>query len=248
MSIRPYYERDGITIYHGEALDVIPTLSGVGAVVTDPPYSSGGAMRGDRMAATTSKYVQSGTVEFRPEFSGDNRDQRGYLAWCSLWMCAAFHASVVGAPIACFSDWRQLPTTTDAVQSGGWVWRGIATWAKGYGRVMSSGFSSACEYLVWGTKGPAPEREDYPPGYVECQPPKNRVHIAQKPVEVMSWALRIAAPGAKILDPFMGSGTTLVAAALAGHPAIGVDCQESNCEIAAKRLAQGVLPLAEAKA
>jgi DNA modification methylase len=43
MTTRPYYSDDGVTIYHADALDVLPGLSGVGMVATDPPYSSGGA-------------------------------------------------------------------------------------------------------------------------------------------------------------------------------------------------------------
>ena len=56
----------------------------VDAVITDPPYSSGGAFRGDRMGDTTSKYVQTGTVIQRPDFAGDNRDQRSFEYWCVL--------------------------------------------------------------------------------------------------------------------------------------------------------------------
>ena len=110
----PYYSRDGIVIYCGDALDVLPQLTGLDALIVDPPYSSGGAFRVDRMGSTVSKYVQSGTTAVRSEFAGDNRDQRGYLAWCSLWLTAALHASNPSAVVACFSDWRQLPTMTDA--------------------------------------------------------------------------------------------------------------------------------------
>jgi len=241
--MKPYYERDGITIYHGDCFDVLHELSGVGAVLTDPPYSSGGAFRGDRVRSTVDKYVQTGTLAYRSEFAGDNRDQRSYLAWSSLWMSAARNASVVGAPIAVFTDWRQLPITTDAIRAGGWTWRGIAVWAKGYGRVNGSGFSAACEYVPWGTNGPAAERTDYPGGYFEFLSERgdDKQHIAQKPLEVMDWLMRIVGQGALVLDPFMGSGTTLVSAKVAGLPAIGIDSDERYCEISAKRLAQGVL-------
>lgn len=60
----------------------------------------------------------------------------------------------------------------------------------------------------------------------------------------MRWLLRLAAPGAVVLDPFMGSGTTLRAAKDLGLSAVGIESDERYCEIATRRLAQGVLPLA----
>lgn len=239
--MEPYYEDDQVTIYHGDMFDVLPDLSGIGAVITDPPYSSGGAFRGDRAQQTSVKYVNSTTQAYRPEFAGDNRDQRSFLAWCALWMNAARVASVPGAPIAAFIDWRQLPVMTDAVQAGGYIWRGIAVWSKKYGRANPAGFSSACEFVVWGTNGAAIEGHDYPPGVFEAAPTKNREHIAQKPEEVMNWVVRMAAPGAVVLDPFMGSGTTLRAAANIGRRAIGIEVDERYCEIAANRMQAQVL-------
>lgn len=239
----PYYDDGTCTIYHGDCFDLMHELSGVGAVITDPPYSSGGAFRGDRAQQTSVKYVQSETQAYRPEFAGDNRDQRSFLAWCALWMNAARNASEAGAPIACFIDWRQLPTMTDAIQAGGWIWRGVAVWSKKFGRPNPAGFSSACEFVVWGTNGPALERDDYPPGVFEASPPSDRQHIAQKPESVMNWVSRMAPPGSTVLDPFMGSGTTLRAAKNLGCKAIGIEVDERYCEIAAKRLGQEVLAL-----
>jgi site-specific DNA-methyltransferase (adenine-specific) len=152
---------------------------------------------------------------------------------------------VLGAPLVCFTDWRQLPTTTDAVQVAGWVWRNIATWAKGYGRVNGNGFSNACEFLVYATNGPARERSDYPPGYYETRSLRDeeKDHIAQKPDAVMRWLCRITQERDLILDPFMGCGATLRAAKDLGHPAIGIEVEERYCALAAERLSQGVLDL-----
>jgi site-specific DNA-methyltransferase (adenine-specific) len=67
----------------GDALGVLrsmPTAS-VDAVITDPPYSSGGFTRGDRAGSTSTKYTLTGTQVERPEFAGDNRDQRSFGYW-----------------------------------------------------------------------------------------------------------------------------------------------------------------------
>lgn len=244
--MKPYYSEGGITIYHGDCFGVLHDLGGVGAVVTDPPYSSGGAFRGDRMASTLTKYVSSDSAAQKTSigFTGDNRDQRAFMAWCSLWLNAARVASVEGATIACFIDWRQLPTMTDAIQAGGWVWRGVGAWSKKFGRPRAGGFSGACEFLVWGTNGPLIEHQAYPAGVFECSAPPTakRKHITQKPEAVMAWAMGNVAPDALVLDPFMGSGSTLVTAKDTGRRAIGVDIEERNCEIAARRLQQ-MLPL-----
>jgi len=71
-------------------------------------------------------------------------------------------------------------------------------------------------------------------------------HPCQKPIALVSQVVRVSSrPGDMVLDPFMGSGTTLVAAKLEGRRAIGIEIEERYCEIAAKRLAQGVLDFSE---
>jgi site-specific DNA-methyltransferase (adenine-specific) len=244
--VTPYYDEDGITIYNGDCFDILHDLSGIGAVITDPPYSSGGAFRGDRAQLTSSKYVQTQTAAYRPEFAGDSRDQRSFLAWSSLWLNAARNASVPGAVLCSFIDWRQLPVLSDAVQAGGWSWRGVAVWSKKYGRPTHGRFSNACEYVMWGSNGPMAEWKSYPPGIFEASPPSGdaKEHIAQKPLEVMRWLMGVVPPGSVVLDPFMGSGTTLRAAKDAGFDCIGIEVDERYCEMAAQRLSQGVLPLA----
>lgn len=242
----PYYQDDYCTIYHGDCFDILHDLSGIGAVVTDPPYSSGGAFRGDRAQVTSVKYVNSSTVAYRPEFAGDNRDQRSFAAWAALWLNAARKASEPGAVLASFIDWRQLPILTDAVQAGGWTWRGVAVWDKTLKcRPAAGQFSSQSEFVVWGTNGPTIRREtgSQIPGVFALAAPesKDREHIAQKPDDVMRWVLKTVPAGAIILDPFMGSGTTLRAAKDTGHRAIGIEVDERYCEIAARRLGQEVL-------
>lgn len=202
------------TLIRGDALEILPTLEPgkIDAIITDPPYSSGGAFRSDRMQSTVTKYVQSQTQLERQEFTGDNRDQRSFLAWCSLWMCAARQASAPGAVMCSFIDWRQVPTLTDAVQCGGWVWRNLATWWKPGVRMQKGRFSSSAEFIVYATNGPHdPEDGECSPQNVFMHAPvpgEDKEHIAEKPIEVVRWAMGVSRRNALVCDPFMGSGTT----------------------------------------
>lgn len=246
--LKPYYSAGGVDIYHANALDLIESLPPctVDALVTDPPYSSGGQFRGDRVASAVSKYVQSGTLAYRPDFGGDNRDQRSFFAWCAWWLTYALAVAKPSAHALIFSDWRQVPTTTDAVQAGGWVWRGLGTWHKPGIRMQRGGLSHSAEYVIWGTNGPWSREHDYSPQNVfRCAPVASatKVHVAEKPEDVMAWLVRLAPIGGVVLDPFMGSGATLAAAKAFGRRAIGGDVDERYCEEAAKRLEAVQLPI-----
>ena len=241
----PYYSDERVTLYHGDALAVLrdlPTAS-VDAVITDPPYSSGGMVRGDRMADTGPKYVSSNSAVSGVDFAGDNRDQRAYAYWCALWMGEALRVTQTGGVFLAFTDWRQLPSTTDALQSGGWVWRGIVPWAKSFGargaRPMAGRFAAQCEYVVWGSRGGMPIRmgEDAClPGFFEANAPRDREHQTQKPLDVMRELVQIVPEGGTILDPFMGSGTTGAAAVMEGRRFVGVEMVEHYAEVAKRRI------------
>lgn len=240
--MKPYYEQDGITIYHGEALRLLRDLprESVDMVLTDPPYSSGGQFRGDRSQRTGDKYQQSDAADL-PDFIGDNRDQRSHGYWMTLWLDECRQITKPGGICAMFTDWRQLPTASDAIQAGGWVWRGIAVWAKPGARPQLGRFSSQTEFIVWGTNGPREIKGTAAPGWFMCSAPSDRVHMTQKPVDMLRWALSLCKPGDLVLDPFMGSGSTLRAAKDCGLRAIGCEVSEEWCEHGASQLSQGVL-------
>lgn len=243
---------DSVTIIRGDALHIIPTLGQISAIVTDPPYSSGGMLRGDRMPSTRTKY-QSTTVDTEhPDFTGDNRDQRGFTAWASLWLSLCLDITAPGGVCCLFSDWRQLPSVTDALQAGGWVWRGIVPWDKVNSRPMPNRFRSQCEFVAWGTNGPRnfdTAAATYHAGILREAPPNifERVHATQKPVAIMARLVEIAPAGAVILDPFMGSGTTGVACIRTGRRFIGIEKDAKCYELAHARLEnelqQGMLPI-----
>jgi|GEM_PF-2697621 len=99
------------TLYLADCLAVLPLLSGIDAVITDPPYSSGGQFRGDRAQDTRVKYVCTGSGNNAlPDFSGDSRDQRSFHFWSALWAGAALGACNPGAVACFFTDWRHQAT------------------------------------------------------------------------------------------------------------------------------------------
>lgn len=244
--MNPYYQDESVTLYHGDALATLAGMpsGSVDATICDPPYSSGGMVRSDRSGSTGAKYTR-GKVHTRSDFTGDNRDQRAYAYWSALWMGEALRVTSPGGVILAFTDWRQLPATTDAIQAGGWVWRGIVPWYKPSARPMAGRFSAHCEYVVWGSNGAMPVAFDGSlptlPGFYQASPPRKREHQTQKPLEVMRELVQICPDGGTILDPFMGSGTTGVAAMLEGRKFIGAEMVEDYQQIAERRIreAQG---------
>lgn len=246
----PHYSDERVTLYQGEALAVLAELAtaSVDAVITDPPYSSGGQVRGDRMQSARSKFVTSSAQHTLETFGGDNRDQRSYQYWCALWLAECLRVTKPGGILAMFTDWRQLPATTDAVQAGGWVWRGILPWIKPDARPQKGRFSAAAEYVVWATNGAREinfhSDDPTPAGYYLCIAPRVREHITQKPLEVMLHLTEIVGPGGLVLDPFMGAGTTGVAAVMRGARFIGADHHAHNVEISERRIRAATLTAA----
>jgi site-specific DNA-methyltransferase (adenine-specific) len=254
-----YYADERVTLYHGEALNVLATLTDGAAdvLLTDPPYSSGGMFRGDRAQAPETKYrgwtqVEGGgsrkpTAQYG-SFGGDTRDQVSWVRWCAAWGSETLRVVRPTGTAFIFTDWRQLPATTDVVQFGGWTWQGLVVWDKGVGRPMAGRFRNHLEYVVWASNGAhkGGTEADYPSALISVPTvaPGDREHVTQKPVALLNQLLRVVPQESgplTILDPFSGSGSSLVAAVQSGHRAIGIELDERYCEITAKRLDQGVL-------
>ncbi|MFJ5105179.1 DNA-methyltransferase [Streptomyces sp. NPDC088554] len=230
------------TLRHGDALTLLPTLTTlVDAVIMDPPYNSGGRTNAERKSqGARDKYVSGDAGHLLDAFDGDSRDQRGYTHWLGLIMAETYRLTRPGGSALVFTDWAQLPATSDAIQAGGWTWRGIIPWRKPINRPVRDGFRREHEYVLWGTKG-EPLRHTptiYLPGHLEGSQPrgKERVHITQKPVDVMRQLIRIAPPGGLVLDPFAGSGTTGVAALQEGRAFIGIEGSHGCAATARERL------------
>lgn len=239
-------------LIHGNALKEIEKLKEKGIlfdmVLTDPPYSSGGRTMGERRQDPIQKYNRTDVNESRQEqkeitFTGDNLDQRAWTKFTTEWMDLARQVSKPSAIIAAFIDWRQLPAMTDALQMAGWTWRGIAVWNKGNAMPIPNGIRQTAEFIVWGSNGAMEKKADdstFTMGVmsVSSVPSKSRLHMTEKPLELMRQLVKVAKPNAKILDPFMGSGSTIHAAELEGRHSVGIELTDHYYNTAVERLAE----------
>ncbi len=221
---RPWPEAGGSArwaLVQGEALALLTQLpSGCAdAVVTDGPYSSGGQFRGDRAQATGAKYITSEinarnrAADQIVDFEGDTRDQRSFRHWAALWCAELYRVEKLGAIVGLWTDWRQLPSTTDALQAGGFVWRGVWGWDKTEGvRPVLGRPRQQLEFVVWGSKGAMPLDRcggRCEPGLVRvCSTTETkRGHQTGKPSEANRLWARLCEPGGLLLDPFAGSAS-----------------------------------------
>ena len=234
------------TLHHGDSLLWLPTLpdASVATLLTDPPYSSGGLHRADRAAGSVAKYIRGESQKNLqyPEFYGDNRDQRSLLAWASLWLAECHRILAPGGVAAVFADWRQMPLMTDALQAGGFIWRGVIVWDKTEAaRTLAAGYPRhQCEYVIWGSKGPLAERPAGTgltiPGCLRYPVTRDKAHPTEKPLALLLDLLKVGRPGGAVLDPFAGSGTTGAAALRSGCSFLGCEMSAEFHAIASERL------------
>lgn len=217
------------------------------AFVMDPPYSSGGLFRGDRTADALKKYVNENSRHKYETFGGDNRDQRSFEKFCTMWLMQLLELANPGAVLLTFIDWRQLPTLTDAVQVAGWVWRGIMPWDKTEAARPQRGFYRAqCEYIISATAGGLGREQERGNGV--CAPgvfrhavkAQDKLHPTGKPLELMRSLLSILPANARVLDPFGGSGSTGVAAVQMGLPVTMIEKDPHWCGVIRQRMSDVV--------
>ena len=231
-----------ISLFNGDALDILSTLPeiSVDAVLTDPPYSSGGASLSAKQADPASKYQSSSAKRFYPPMLGDAKDQRSWTMWCTLWLGQCWRIAKDGAPIMVFTDWRQLPALTDAMQGAGWRWLGIVPWDKRSARPQIGRFRQQCEFVIYGSKGrlALPSRACLPGLYSYPVVASQKVHLTSKPVALMHDLLAITRPGGTVLDPFMGGGAVGVACAESNRGYIGIELSADYYGISRDRITQ----------
>lgn len=216
--LRPYYEQDGTVIYHGDCREVLPLLPSCDLLLTDPPYG-----------------IDLDTDNRR--FSGGHIAKHGNGIGSANGQpipndCEPFNPSfltTIGRDQIIWG-WHHFP---DKLPRGACL-----VWLKRHENAYGSFLSDA--ETAWMSKGHGVYcHRDLSNNAIT----NTRVHPTQKPESLMRWCLGFFPNARTILDPFMGSGSTLVAAKRLGRKAIGIEIEERYCEIAAQRLAQGALDL-----
>lgn len=247
-----------MTLLEGDCLELMKQIpdGSVDMVLTDPPYSSGGMFAGDRKASTRVKYADcdfNGAARF-PDFTGDTMDGHSYITFIRMTALSMLPKIKAGGIVAFFTDWRQLPSMADAIQTGGVIYRGIVVWNKKNSRPTPYRFRNDCEYVVWGTKGqraaPMVAGATAYPGYY-CVPSVSTLrkhHQTEKPVELLERLLEIVPKGATVLDAFMGSGSTGVACVNTGRDFIGIELDHGYFEVAKKRIEEAAARIGEVRA
>lgn len=244
----PIFQTKSIQLYRADALQLLPELGNESfdAIITDPPYCSGGTTATERRRPPDEKYCHSGETCGRPTFGGDLKDQRSWIRWCATWLAQGRELLRDGGYCLVFIDWRQLPALTDAFQMADFTWRGVLAWDKGgASRAPHKGYlRHQCEYVVWGTRGPchaAVHAGPFPGCHHIPIDRRDKHHMTGKPTALLRELVKIVPPGSRVLDPFAGSGTTLVAAQLEDRQAVGIERESSYCQIAMQRL-RGSVP------
>jgi site-specific DNA-methyltransferase (adenine-specific) len=240
--VKPYYEEAGITIYHADALELLESLepNSVDVVFTDPPYSSG-ARNSAKLRGRGSMRRDTGKYGGDEWFGGDNLSAHGFAMLVRLFGVETFRVTRKDGHLFSFIDWRQLPVLQGAIESSGWASRALLVWDKiHFG--MGNGFRQQAEFVLHASKGTGDNfiRHDLGTVLRSLRQSDDIGHATVKPLGIVQTMLS-AVPGAVVVDPFMGSGTTILAAKGLGRTAIGADADERSCALACERLRQGAL-------
>jgi site-specific DNA-methyltransferase (adenine-specific) len=225
--LSPYYQDESVTIYHGDCLELLPNLTLANALVTDPPFAMTGGISTGRASLVTTQFFDHWwkSVCQRLRLSPDGE---GFV-WC---------------------DWKTAPSIASGfAEDQKYTWR-LAQMIYHHREMPGQGtpFRSSVDMVAYmrGPKSGGHRISNTTLNWVSCYwyYGKHEFHPAEKSVKftrkLIEW---VSDADSLILDPFMGSGTTLRAAKDLGRKAIGIEIEEKYCEIAAKRMAQEVLPL-----
>jgi site-specific DNA-methyltransferase (adenine-specific) len=221
----------------GDCLEVMEGLDHADSVITDPPYCSGAATEAGRGSAThqglRSETMKSGRFKW---FDSDNMTTAGL---CELLRAMCVRAPIPdGGSILAFCDWRMVTMLGPAMESAGYRLRNLVVWDKGHFGA-GTGFRPRHELILHLSKRSPDFYSASVANVIQC--PRvtrdDREHPTQKPVALMSELIAVVTPeGGTVLDPFMGSASTAVAAYALGRKFIGIERSPHHFDAACRRV------------
>ena len=249
--MKPYYEDDSCTIYNARCEDVLPELSDIRTTVTSPPYNTLGTRVPEKLSGMHKDVKFFAKV--REIGYADDMDEDDYVSWQSDVADLIYKASSPGASF--FYNHKQRSRNKRSIHPieitstfSSWTLRQELVWDRGVALQFNARmFAPSDERIVWLVDANASHKwnQEYAKQMtVWRMSPFTNIdgHPCDFPVQLPTRCIGATSdPGDLILDPFMGSGTTLRAAKDLGRKAIGIELDERYCEIAAKRLGQEVL-------
>lgn len=240
-AVTPYYSDDLVTIYHGDALRLLAEMpdESVDTVLTDPPYSSG-----TRREAAKTLRAKSMLRSEREWFGTDSLTTNGFT-WLMREIAVECHRLLrPGGHLFSFIDWRMMPVLSGAIESADLRPMSLVVWDKGHFG-MGAHFRNQHELILHFAKGdPAAALRHDVSNVIRQRTVPDSDHPTQKPTALLGVLLSVVTPkGGTVLDPFAGSGSTLVAAADAGMKAIGIEREAGYCSMIERRRSQEVLGL-----
>lgn len=224
---KPYFEDAHTTIYCGDCLEILGSLPKLSAVITDPPYGVGltakrAKQRGGGVTARDGEYSHEDTPEYVKS-----------VCVPAILLCMQIATATAVTPGIRNQHLYPVPDDMGCFYSAAGT--GMGRW--GFTCMQPILYYGKDPYLSRGL-GSRPNScgQTYP------NDANAQDHPCAKPIRMMEWLVaRASMEGDLICDPFMGSGTTLVAAKYSDRRAIGIEIEEKYCEIAVERLRQGVL-------
>lgn len=232
---RPYYDHDGITIYHGDNRKILPLLK-ADHIITDPPYSEMTHSGHNASSNSHKGFGNDGARRSKLEYSS--------LSESDCLDYARIFSSICSGWIVWMTDHLLAPCIQECMESAGrYVFAPLPFFAPGSRvRLAGDGPSSWTIWIVVSRTKAQAKWGTLPGGYVAGPGWNDSKWIGGKPTKLMTAIMRdYSREGETVLDPFMGAGTTLDAAKQMGRKAIGIDIDEKACEIAAARVSQGNL-------
>lgn len=220
-------------MYLGDCRECIPTLPTIDLVLTDPPYSSG--------ARTDSERQVRGSM-LRETEDEDWFSHDAMTTWGFSWFIRSVFTDLrgklsQGAHIYCFIDWRQTPNLYGMLEASGYRVNHCLVWKKAHFG-MGTYWRNQHENIVFASNGmPADMRDRGMGSVLECAgiSPAARQHPTEKPTDLLVTILD-AVPGQTVFDPFMGSGSSGVAAIKSGRKFIGCDINPTHFDTACRRI------------